>query len=647
MGEHVVPAHRRHAGSARGSGRRRLLLLVCAATILVGCARIPTSGPIVQGPVAPYRPPDSYVRVLVSAPPAGATPSEIVQGFLQATVDFDNGHAVAREYLTSSAAASWQPATGVTVYADNGQFSIAQKPAVGVPEPRRDLSTRSPVAVVASSPPASASPSPSASSSGRAVARPVPSDVVDLAATKIATIDSQGQYSPAPMAEPLSVRFTLEMVSGQWRISALPQGMLLSAYDVANVYRSVDLYFLDPHRGVLVPDPVFLPARPGLSTTLVRRLLAGPTSRLRGAVATAVPAGPGLLSAVPVENGQAQVDLSDSALRAGTADRQAMAAQIVWTLRQLPDVSSVVVSVNGTPLSIPGAGTSQTRSTWASFDPDVLAPNATGYLEHAGRLSILVVREVPAGTATTLAPVAGPVGDGQVRLARAAVSLDGSLVAGVAAGGHTVLVGGVGSAKAPVAWFRGTHVTALSWDRTSGLWILDQTSTGSQIWVVHGPNDARRVLVNGLGSTAVSDLRVSRDGTRVAMIVGATGSRLLLGAVIPGEKPSDAPQVGGLWRVAPGLTGFRSVSWMNADRLAVLATAPGQALAPYLVGVDGFLVASTVGPAGAAPLTGATTVAAGPGSLPLLVGTSSGSVYQLDGRTWALVATDAYPLYPG
>ena len=42
---------------------------------------------------------------------------------------------------------------------------------------------------------------------------------------------------------------------------------------------------------------------------------------------------------------------------------QALSARLVWTLRQLPDVTRVRITVQGVPLQVPGAPTVQSRNT--------------------------------------------------------------------------------------------------------------------------------------------------------------------------------------------------------------------------------------------------------------------------------------------
>ena len=90
---------------------------------------------------------------------------------------------------------------------------------------------------------------------------------------------------PPPPAAEFRTTFDLTKVDGEWRIEDLPQGLLLSQSDVDRAFRSFSVYFFNPAFETLVPDPRMVPViGPGLATTLVRRLVAGPSDWLQPAV---------------------------------------------------------------------------------------------------------------------------------------------------------------------------------------------------------------------------------------------------------------------------------------------------------------------------------------------------------------------------
>ena len=87
------------------------------------------------------------------------------------------------------------------------------------------------------------------------------------------------------------------------------------------------------------------------------------------------------------------------------ASRTALAAQIVYTLGQLPEVNGVSVLVEGRPLRAGPQPGVASRASFASFDPEGTTNSGSGYYVADGRL-----RQVDGR------PVAGPAGDGSLLL---------------------------------------------------------------------------------------------------------------------------------------------------------------------------------------------------------------------------------------
>ena len=61
------------------------------------------------------------------APEPGASPEDIVRGFIDASASTGRGHPVAREYLTPAAADSWADDGGVTVIEPGSPRSPASR----------------------------------------------------------------------------------------------------------------------------------------------------------------------------------------------------------------------------------------------------------------------------------------------------------------------------------------------------------------------------------------------------------------------------------------------------------------------------------------------------------------------------------------
>lgn len=538
---------------------------------------------------------EPFIRVLAQYPTPGMSPLAIVRGFLSSSASFDGDHAVARDYLTSAAASSWNASAGVVVYNDEYGFSL------------RSLGPR----------------------------------WVELRAPVVATMNSDGSLTPARNVG-LRRKFRLERVNGEWRIANPPRGLLLTRLDVSRSYRPLNLYFVSAQAPFLVPDPIYVPVvRPGAATSLVRALLDGPTPWLAPAVRTAFPRGTGLVvDAVPVENGVAQVNLSSDVLRASQSDTAALTAQLVWTLSQLPEVTGVEIQSDGVPLTISQNSGVQTTQDWEAFNPN--APPATDLA--VGVAAGKVVQLTP--TAPTALP--GALGSGGIAVRSPAQSWSGQQIAAVSADGTTVYLQSAANPSQTVAVLRAQHVVSLSFSGSGDLWVVDQRAGRSVVQMLRAASLARAdravprpvpIALPRLPGKRIEQLRVARDGTRVALVLAAARQ--------PGElevarvvRRDHRASLSGFKPLERTLTNVQSVAWAASDQIAVLAQQRGAAVQPWLVGVD-----ATVSATGGA-LPGAVRLTAAPG-LPLLAATGDGRVWEDTGLSWRQLARATDPAYPG
>ncbi|HET7902657.1 MAG TPA: LpqB family beta-propeller domain-containing protein [Candidatus Nanopelagicales bacterium] len=562
---------------------RLVALAATAAALLSACATIPTSGPIQQGPVVAAAAGDQIVRVLPRAPIDGMTPEEIVRGFQEATASADPEFEIARSYLTPDAAAAWKPDAGVAVYDDSG------------------LATSTKGAVVTQD------------------------------GVLSSTISSEGQYSV--VAPPRRTTWTYTLVQTpdqQWRINQLPQGLVLGPGDITRSYRSFDIYFFTRDYANLVPDPVTVPASAsGQATQLVRQLLAGPTPWLAPAVSTAFPQGTRLaLGSVPVTDGVAEVALSREVLNADDQQRQKLSGQLVWTLRQVPDVASVRITVKGQPLPVPGVASPQPIDSWSILDPDVLQDNAVAYAVGAKGLVPLAG---PSPAPLSIAP----------RLSTPAVSLDSTQVAGVSADGRSLYVGKLAAGTTADRRYVGRgRLSRPSWDRTGAVWVVDR---GTGLVTVRGETSTDVPVVaapKGFSDSAIQSVSVSRDGTRLAMLV-------LRGTLVEPwmariERQGDGVTVSTPIRVDNQVTQALDLAWADAETLVVLGTSGATALE-----VVDIAVGTSRSRHSTAPDASATSVAAAPGPGRVdLVGDRT-STWQQSGSTWTRIEGLTDPVYPG
>ncbi len=570
------------------------LAVALAALLLSGCAGIPSSGPVRVGEQVRVDRSEPFTRVLPASPGKGATPLEIVNGFLTANASPDNDYAVARAYLTADAARSWKPGDGAVIYPSTA-YQTTESPGS-----------------------------------------------VQFTTAPTATIGPHGEFNSIAVPKPFTFAFRLTRVGDDWRISVPQKGLLLTDLDVDRGLRYFNVYFPDPGRLSLVPSPVLLPAGPGTATALVRALLAGPPAWLAPGVRSAFPTGTTLVvDSVPVSDGVVQVDLSSRAASLSNEEGSALAAQLVWTLRQLQDVNGVRITADGVPIHGGGGGTTQSVDAWPQFDPDGLSGLASGYFSRSGRVFAVLPRAA--------APIAGPAGDGRVPLTRPAVSLDGADVAGLDAAGRTLFAGSIGATDKVEQVLTGTSLTAPSWDRSGSLWTVDRTGEGGatpRVWAVAGSTRTQVADDGTLPRGRVLSLRVARDGVRAAVVVqGETSTTLYVGLVV---RQEGRPRLTSFRFVPTPLANATDAVWADADRLLVLGRSGSGLVQPAIIDL------TQPGPQLLGPVTGSggggtitiLSIAAGPAH-PALIGTSDGKVWTNSGSGWDPLGDGRDPVYPG
>jgi hypothetical protein len=345
-------------------------------------------------------------------------------------------------------------------------------------------------------------------------------------------------------------------------------------------------------------------------------------------VRSALPSGTNLIGTAPVDDrGTITVDLSLEVLSSSALQRAQLSAQIGWTLRQLPGFNQVRLLVDGTPLpSVPAV---QGRESWSSYDPAALSADKTGYYRHGNQL--LGVSGIP---------LAGQLAVDGTTLDRVALAPSGTYAGGLlrSSGRTTVYVGNLNNAPRAVLSSR-ANFTAPSWDASDEMWTVERGAT-ARVIVVRPPGSSATVVAPTLSRLRIEALRVSRDGTRVAVIAGSGSSReLLIGRVRVGAD--GVLRLDAFRRPAPELTGVSTLSWADPSTVAILATNRAGPPRPWLVRVDG-AETTTISTAG---LTVYDDIAAAPGQ-PTLV-SSRGLVYTAQRGLWTALGRGSQPSYPG
>jgi hypothetical protein len=315
--------------------RRRgfaVAVLTALALVLAGCAGLPTAGPVNPGLGAGAEAGDPAFAFRPDSPQPGATPEEIVDGFIRAGTGpgADGTWSVAREYLAPSAESKWDPTAEVTI-----------------DEP------------------------------GDRVFSSTADDEVSLSLTRVADVDAIGAYEPADAAS-IMLNFRLAVQSdGEWRITEAPDGLILDTSEFSSVFRRYALMYFDPTWQFLVPDVRWFPAN-NAATHIADALVEGPPAPwLAASVGSAFPASLTLRPSVPVDDdGVAHVEFDSAAVDLSTDVLSRMEAQLEASL-STANVTAVEMSAGTTPLDVEPA---PTRSTRVSALPLVLTTDGFGFL---------------------------------------------------------------------------------------------------------------------------------------------------------------------------------------------------------------------------------------------------------------------------
>lgn len=542
--------------------RRRGLVVPCVLAVLLGgCVSLPTQGPVVDSDVTNTDDTHRASDIDARPPSDGASRAEIVSEFLDAMTAWPQQINVAKRYLTEQAAASWNPDLATVVYAD-------------APLPMREA--------------------------GNAV-------TVQLPAAD--GLDRAGAWRGALSRRDLGLTFHLTIEQGEYRIADPMDALVVPASWFQQRYRQVSLYFFDPIAQILVPEPVFVPQGDQLATTLVAGLLAGPPPRSRGVVRSFVPGGLSVGLSVPVDDrGVASVDLVGDAPRLTAEEAELMLAQLAWTLREVPGIVALRVSIGGEDVPLPGGASQYPIDGGGAFDP-------AG--DQATTLFGLSRGRLVWGQAGDLAFASGPFGDADQRLDAVAVRPDAEVAAVVDADGHRVRIGPVGETDdEPVRTvLAGGTYARPTWDVAGRLWVLDRRPGGARVFLVEAGR-VREVEVEGITGRAAEALIVSRDGTRLVGVVGTANGDEVVGVrvVINGRGRVGGIQAPFVVRPAEGTT-IVDLAWSSPIQIALLtSSSPGSfhevdvvAADGASVGVDGLstIVSGRLLGLAAAPLSGA------------------------------------------
>lgn len=501
-------------------------MLSTLALLAAGCANLPdSSAPQALGTIE--RAPAS---TSVEAPAQGREPDLLLRDFVKASTDPANRHLAARQYLTKDMSARWDDAASATIV------------------DKIDLITESRTA-------------------NRAV--------YTIRANRVGQLEPGGLYQA--QEGQYEAKFSWVKVDGEWRIDDLPNGVIMDRPQFLNSYQRKSLYFLDPSAQTVVPDPRWISAsQDQMVTQLIGLLIDGPKPSLAGAVRNELGSGVSVLGPITKADGRAsqvgvglggvQVDFQGLG-RMSAQSRELLAAQVVWTLENAGISGPYVLLADGQPLDerYPNGWT---IAEVGSFNP--LATSSASVGMHALRGGGLV----SVGD-TTATPVPGYFGASD-NLRSVALSQDGTLAAAVA---ETRRPAPEPQTALVVGTYDGNVATALEAQTiTRPTWALD----GSTAWAVVNDSSVVRVVretgtgklttmpvesgaITALGGP-ITELRLSRDGVRAALIVDGEVYVATVTRLPDGGYSLTNPRA-----IAHGLGGRAvSLDWSTADTVVVV-----------------------------------------------------------------------------
>lgn len=506
---------------------RGLLRAFVAVLMLTGCTQIPISGPVEQVPVSAE---PRGIDIAPQPPEAGVQPARLIDGYLQAMASPEGDYAVARQYLTESAAQAWRPDTAVV-------FD-------GVVE------------------------------GGEATA--------SVEGIQLGTLDEFGHYTAAPRS--LFHDFDVVMEEGEWRIDSPLPGLMLSRYIFERYYDRVPLYFMSRSGTHVVPDPIHLPETLLTPTAVVEAVLSGPSAGVEQAVSDAVPSGVSLTDegATIDANGVVTVNFTGLHDRLGDDARRRLGAQLLWSLTAIPRVTGLVITSSGFPFTLPGAR--------ADGVLELAAQQGYQILSRASTMDLFGVRNGVPGRVTGGGGFE-PWAAVDVVVADLAVSLDGDTVA-VIDDSRTVLL--TGPMRGELTEVPVPYTNLRSPQFVLGtLWLMGDDADGvPRLFTVDRVGSVAEVEMTLPGSARVDQFAVSPARARIALLLSTGGERSLGIGTITSSGSMAVVDWHPLPIVAASgttLDGVSAVAWHAETAIAMAALDTG-VRSVYAAEVDGSLV---------------------------------------------------------
>ena len=519
---------------------RRLLTAVLAGLIawVPGCAGVPdSSAPQAIGTVERPSP-----KQLPEPNPA-MNPDQLLREFLKATSDPANRHLAARQFLTESASKDWD---------DQGSALLIDKVMFTETFSADKVS-------------------------------------VTMQAEILGSLSDIGVFETGEGKLPDPGPIELVQTADGWRINRLPNGVFLDWQKFQSSYKRYTLYFVDPTGKTVVPDPRYVAVSDPelLPTELVNKLIAGPRPEMAKAVRNLL--GPPLKMRGPVTRadggktgvgrgyGGARIDL-ENLTTTDPNSRLLLAAQLVWTLARSDVKGPYLINADGAPLD------DRFVEGWKATDVAATDPGAVDGVS-AG-VHALIGGAIVVLDGQSAAKVPGFFGTMAEQRA-ATFSRSGRDIASVSGppnGGASLWIGPNGGQALRAT--DGRTLSRPSWALDDAVWVVVDGNSVVRVIREEASGQPARIPVDSAAVTSrfpgtIAELQVSRDGTRVAMVID--GEVVLAGIeqTPGGEFSLTYPR-----RIGFGMgDSVVSLSWRTGDDMVVTRDDPAHPVS--YVNLDG------------------------------------------------------------
>lgn len=443
----------------RCAGLYQLLVAVVTAVVLAGCASLPQSSQVGESDQQADTQHDVAYTFNPAGPATDATPTSIINGFILAATGIQGDFSTAREFLTDSAAQSWNPAAQTTIY------------------------------------------------TGRPIIDATGDHDYTVELFTVGSLDDAGVLQLTGEGTTRNHEFRLTQVDGQWRIDQLPDGINLDAAQFRALFNTQTLYFYDPTYAYAVPDVRWMLNTVDQTSTIVKALLDGPASYLEGAVVTAFPPNAELYrDTVPVSSAIAQVDFTDETFQSmSDLARYRMFQQLELTLQRYPGVSEINM-------------TRERASIEFDDPPSGFVPAATSVTTGNSQVGIHPeTNQLVTYEANTMSALPGFPNVAALEPTEPTINRDGDVAAFVNADRNMLYVANDSSAAFEIA--TGTELIGPTMDIHGWVYTVTEKDTiiaantnrtGQVLEIMH-PWAGREI--------EISALRISPEGTRVAVVV--------------------------------------------------------------------------------------------------------------------------------